>query len=31
MQMLLLIEQAFSANARVVQTLDDLINTLLRI
>lgn len=31
MQRLLLIEQAFSANARVIQTLDDMMQTLLRI
>lgn len=31
MQMLLLIEQAFSANARVIQTVDDLINRLIEL
>ena len=31
MQQLLLVEQAFSANARVIQTVDDMIQTLLRI
>lgn len=31
MQQLLLVEQAFAANARVMQTVDDLIQTLLRI
>jgi flagellar hook-associated protein 1 FlgK len=29
MQNLLLVEQAFAANARVIQTVDDLINTLI--
>jgi flagellar hook-associated protein 1 FlgK len=29
MQTLLLVEQAYSANARVIQTIDDLIQTLI--
>ena len=31
MQRLLLVEQAFSANARMIQTIDDMMQTLLRI
>jgi len=31
MQQLLLVEQSFAANARVIQTIDELIQTLLRI
>ncbi len=31
MQQLLLVEKAFSANARVMQTIEDLLDTLLRI
>jgi flagellar hook-associated protein 1 FlgK len=31
MQRLLLVEQAFAANARMIQTIDDMMQTLLRI
>lgn len=30
MQMLMLVEQAFAANARVISTIDDLVNQIIR-